>query len=115
MDAKVATYLFSGGITFGTVLFGLLNPFFEELIVRGYLMTQLRQLGNNLVIVIATSVLLQISYHFYQGAWAALSHIGEFLVLSIYFAMTKRIVAPILVHLLFDMLPTLYYLIRPIH
>lgn len=115
MDAKVATYLFSGGVTLGTVLYGLLNPFFEELIVRGYLMTQLRQLGNNLAVVVTVSVLVQISYHFYQGVWAALSHIGEFLVLSIYFAMTKRIIVPILVHMMFDILPTLYYLIRPIH
>lgn len=115
MDVRVASYLFSDGVTAGTLLFGMLNPFYEELIVRAYLMTQLRRLGNNWVIVIAVSVLVQISYHFYQGTWAALSHIGEFLVLSIYFAITKRIVAPILVHLAFDMWPTIYYLVRPIH
>jgi len=78
MDVKVASYLFSAGVTAGTVLFGILNPFFEELIVRAYLMTQLRQLGCNLVVVVAASVLVQTSYHFYQGAWAALSHMEYF-------------------------------------
>ncbi len=115
MGAKVSSYLYSGGVTAGAILFAVLNPFFEELIVRAYLMTQLRKLGCNVVTAIAASVLVQISYHFYQGTWAALSNIGTFLVLSIYYAKTHRILAPILVHLVFDLSATLYYFAHQAH
>lgn len=110
---QVANYIFSGGIGAGALVFAIINPFYEELIVRGYLMTQLRQLGVNAFIAIAASVVLQTSYHFYQGVWEGLSHAGEFLVLSIYYSTTRRILAPIIVHMIFDMWATIYYMVHP--
>jgi membrane protease YdiL (CAAX protease family) len=115
MHSQVSTFLFSGGVTAGMILFAVLNPFFEELIVRAFLITQLRKVGCNIGIAVAASVLVQVSYHFYQGTWIALSHVGDFLILSLYYAKTNRILAPILVHMIFDLWPTLYYLVRPTH
>jgi membrane protease YdiL (CAAX protease family) len=114
-NAKAAALLFSNGIGIATFIFQFINPFFEELIVRAYLMTRLRELTNSLVLAIIASVIFQVSYHFYQGFWTALSHTGVFLVLSLYYAKTNRILAPILAHMIFDVSATLYYLYKPVH
>jgi len=53
--------------------FSLLNPFFEELIVRAYLMTEIMDLTGSAMLAIATSVLLQASYHLYYGWFGALA------------------------------------------
>jgi len=39
--ARVGQVLFGGGITFMTFIFQFINPFYEELIVRAYLMTEI--------------------------------------------------------------------------
>jgi membrane protease YdiL (CAAX protease family) len=88
------------------------NPFFEELIARAFVMTELKALTRNTAIAIAGSVLLQTSYHFYQGAPAAISHGATFLVFSLYYAKTNRIGAPILAHLLLDLLATVNYMAK---
>jgi len=111
----VANFLFGGSVTVLCFIFQLINPFFEELIVRAYLMTELKHLTGSMTLAVAGSVLVQISYHFYQGAPAALSHAGMFLLFSLYYAKTKRIFAPILAHLLTDLTATLYYFIKINH
>jgi len=108
----VAKYLFGGSVTILCLVFQLINPFFEELIVRAYLMTELKHLTGSMTVAVAGSVLVQVSYHFYQGAPAALSHAGMFLLFSLYYAKTKRIFAPILAHLLTDLTATLYYVMK---
>ena len=49
------------------VPFALFNPFFEELIVRAYLMTEVADLTGSSALAIAASVLFQSSYHLYYG------------------------------------------------
>jgi membrane protease YdiL (CAAX protease family) len=98
-----------GAIAF---LSNFLNPFFEELIVRAWFMTVVRKLTNNLALAVIGSVLLQISYHFYQGVPGALAHVAEFTVFALYYAKTKRIGAPIIAHMLFDIIPTLFYMAK---
>jgi membrane protease YdiL (CAAX protease family) len=114
-NAQAEAFLFSGGIGIGTFIFQFINPFFEELIARAYLMTRLKELTNSMALAIVGSVVFQVSYHFYQGFWTGLSHAGLFLVLSLYYAKTNRILAPILAHLIFDVSATLIYMLKTAH
>jgi membrane protease YdiL (CAAX protease family) len=111
-SAHVGHVLFSGGIFFSTVLIQFLNPFFEELIVRAYLMTKIKLLTNSATKAIIISTLLQTSYHFYQGAPAAFGHAATFLIFSIYYAKTNRIAPVILAHLYADVGGTLWYIFQ---
>lgn len=106
----VGQKLFHGGISVMTVLFVFVNPFFEELIVRAYFITQVRHITNSTLIAVALSVLLQMTYHLYQGVPLALSSAALFLLFSIYYAKTNRIGPIILAHLYFDLLATLSFM-----
>jgi membrane protease YdiL (CAAX protease family) len=83
--------------------FFILNPFFEELIVRAYLMTEIRKLTGSTVLAVLISVAVQTSYHLYYGWIGALSLAFEFLAFSIYYAQTRRIAPVIVAHELFDL------------
>jgi membrane protease YdiL (CAAX protease family) len=108
-SARVGHDLFGGGIFFTTILFQFINPFFEELIVRAYLMTEIKALTGSVNKAILASTLIQMSYHFYQGAPAAFGHGATFLIFSIYYAKTNRIAPIILAHLYSDVGNTLLY------
>lgn len=89
------------------ILFIIINPFFEELIVRAYVITESKYLLKNEEISVLISTIIQTSYHLYQGLIPAL-YVGlMFFVFSIYFAKSRRIVPVILVHLLFDLMAML--------
>lgn len=109
---SVGNFLFSGGVFAMTIVFQFVNPFFEELIVRAYLMTEVRQLTNSATKAVILSTALQTGYHFYQGVPMALADGGLFLLFSIYYAKTNRITPVILAHLFFDVSGTLSYAIR---
>ncbi len=64
---NVGRILFGGGFFLSTFLLQLVNPFFEELIVRAYLMTEVKFLTNSMAKAVIISTVLQTSYHFYQG------------------------------------------------
>lgn len=83
------------------------NPWFEELIVRGFLMTELTRLTNVTVAVVASTV-IQASYHTYQGSWSMVQFVPVFLVLSIYYAKTWRLFPVIVAHTLLDYVPVLW-------
>jgi membrane protease YdiL (CAAX protease family) len=90
------------------VPFTLLNPFFEELIVRAYLMTEVAELTGSSALAVAASVLFQSSYHLYYG-WAGATSIAfMFLALSVYYARSRRALPIIVAHAVFD----IYALIR---
>lgn len=105
----VGSILFAGGVPVMAFLFQFLNPFFEELIVRAYVMTEVKNLTGSVAFAVFASTLLQTSYHFYQGIPLALSEMWGFLLFSIYYAKTNRIAAPILAHLAMDIIATLRY------
>lgn len=86
------------------VLFMILNGAFEELIVRAFAITEVESLTKNTALAIAFSVVLQTSYHFYQGAPVALSYAPLFLVFALYYARTRNIMPVILAHISIDML-----------
>jgi membrane protease YdiL (CAAX protease family) len=80
------------------VVFVFINPIFEELIVRGYLMTEIMDIGGSKLLAVVVSVGLQTTYHLYQGGLNA-SIVGAcFFIMSVYYAKTRRIAPIILLH-----------------
>lgn len=86
----------------------LLNPFFEELIVRAYLMTEIMELTGSSTLAVALSVFVQFSYHLYYGWGGAISLAFFFLALALYYARSRRALPVIVAHGFFDV----YSLIR---
>jgi len=105
----------NSAIVFGTtlsvlpVLYVLLNPFHEELLVRAFLISETEWIFGSTTFAIFLSVTLQISYHLYQGLPAALSHIPAFLLFSFYFVRTRRILPIILAHMFMDVYALAFY------
>lgn len=90
------------------VPFFVLNPFYEELIVRGYLMTEVEELSGSVIAAVMASVVLQTSYHLYQGWLAATLHFVTFLILSIYYTRTRKLLPVLVVHAVFDWIAAIY-------
>lgn len=108
-SVHVQHMLFGTEVTEAAVLFQFVNPFFEELIVRAYVMTEVKFLTGSAAKAVLVSTVLQTSYHFYQGVPAALAHGAGFLLWAIYYAKTNRIAPVILAHLYADVMGTLWY------
>jgi membrane protease YdiL (CAAX protease family) len=94
----------SFGISFFSVAYVCLAPFFEELIVRAYTMSEIMGLSNSAGLAIVLSVALQMSYHLYQGLANCIMLTAVFTVYSVYFARTRRIVPIVMAHLLMDLM-----------
>jgi membrane protease YdiL (CAAX protease family) len=82
--------------------FSLLNPFFEELIVRAYLTTEVIELTGSSTLAVALSVAVQFSYHLYYGWTGAISLSFLFLTLAMYYVRTRRALPVIVAHGVFD-------------
>lgn len=93
---------FFGHPGFGMIPFVLFNPFFEELIVRAYLMTEIRDLTGSVVLAGSVSVVLQSAYHLYYGWLGALSVAFLFIPFAVYYALTRRALPIIVAHGMFD-------------
>jgi membrane protease YdiL (CAAX protease family) len=91
------------GVSLISVLFMFINPFFEELIVRAFFITELTALTGKAWIAVIVSTAFQAAYHLYQGYIPALMYAGIFLVFSIYYSKSKRIGPVILAHLYMDL------------
>ena len=107
----VSTLLTSGRWTWGLVFIALVNPFYEELIVRAYAMSELRFFSGTAAVPILVSVALQTSYHLYQGLQNVPSLAVFFLILSVYYYRYQRVFPIILAHLYVDV----YALLRSAH
>lgn len=83
--------------------FLLLNPFFEEILVRGYLMTEIKDLRKSVVLAMLISIGLQTSYHLYYGVAGALVVGSGFIIFAAYYAKSRRLMPVILAHLLWDL------------
>ncbi|MGA3129221.1 MAG: CPBP family intramembrane glutamic endopeptidase [Terracidiphilus sp.] len=79
-----------------------LNPLFEELIVRAYLMKEIRELTGSWLLAGAVSVAIQTAYHLYYGWVGALCLGFQFLVFSIYYANKRRATPIVVAHCIFD-------------
>ena len=96
-------FLFSGRPSL-VFIFILIVPFFEEIIVRGYVMTELAELSGSVTLATVASVLLQTSYHLYQGWVATGVLLLGFTVPAIYYAKTRKLLPVIVSHGIVDML-----------
>ena len=100
---NLGNIIFGTSISMATVLLQILIGFFEELIVRGYLMTEVKRFTGSILFAILCSVAVQTSYHFYQGGPLALAHIGGFMVFAMFYAKTNRILPVVLAHIALDL------------
>lgn len=85
------------------IAFALFNPFFEELIARAYLMTEIVELTGSSALAVAASTALQAAYHLYYGWAGALALAFQFLVLSLYYARWRRALPLVATHAFFDL------------
>jgi len=93
-------------------LYAFLSPIFEEMVVRAFFMTEILALTKSSGVAILLSVLVQASYHLYQGIPYALSAAIMFFMLSIFYARTRRITPVILAHLIWDFYAVFFHLLR---
>lgn len=92
----------SGNITFLLILSIALNAFFEELIFRAYMFTELEFLTGSKGMAVLLSVLLESACHLYQGLWAPFIVSAGFIVFSLYYIKSRRIMPVIIAHMLWD-------------
>lgn len=90
------------GITAWSLLAMIINPFYEEIVVRAYTMSEIKYLTKNNILAIIFSVALQASCHLYQGNISVLLLAPIFLVYSFYYSKTQRIMPIILSHMYLD-------------
>ena len=102
-QAASVSHLTNAGFGWGMVVFLVVNGFFEELIVRAYLMTDLSFLTGSTALAVIASAVFQGSYHLYQGWQAAAAVTVGFLVFALFYAQTRRITPVIIAHMLWDL------------
>ena len=74
------------------------GAFLEELVMRGYLITRLKELFGSFPWALLTSTALFAIYHLYQG-WAAVLHMSAIgLVLSGLFVFSKSLIPGTIAH-----------------
>jgi hypothetical protein len=91
------------------VLAALENAVLEEVVVVGYLMTRLRELGWSTVAVIATSALVRGAYHLYQGIGPGIANALMGVVFGWWFHRTGRVMPLIVAHALIDIVAFVGY------
>ena len=90
-------------VSWGAIVYIVINAPFEELIVRAYLLTDLRFLTGSTMIAIFGSAVFQGLYHLYQGWPTAVAATAGFLVFSLFYVWSRRITPIIIAHLLWDL------------
>jgi membrane protease YdiL (CAAX protease family) len=89
------------------------NAWAEEVLVVGYLLTRLRQLGRGENTALLGSALLRGSYHLYQGFGAFLGNAVMGVIFSLVFLRTRRVAPLIVAHTLLDVVAFVGYALLP--
>lgn len=84
------------------VLAALQNAVLEEVVVVGFLMTRLRQIGVSRWWTIAASAALRGSYHLYQGFGGFIGNLVMGVVFAWWYDRNKRVMPLIIAHWLLD-------------
>lgn len=92
------------------LLGAIINPFGEEVLVRGFLQTRLRQAGHGALVVVLISTALQTSYHLYQGLIPCLALAPGFLVFAAYYQTHRRLWPVVIAHLIMDVMAMLTHM-----
>jgi membrane protease YdiL (CAAX protease family) len=91
------------------ILSAIQNAVLEEVVVVGYLLTRLRQLGWSTVTAVATSALLRGSYHLYQGFGAFVGNAVMGVVFALFFLRSRRLAPLIVAHAILDIVSFVGY------
>jgi membrane protease YdiL (CAAX protease family) len=94
---------FASASVWAILPFLVLNAFFEEMLVRGYLMTELIDLRKSVVFAAVVSLVVQTSYHLYYGVFGAVMVGCGMSVFVIYYAKSRRLMPVILAHMFWDL------------
>jgi membrane protease YdiL (CAAX protease family) len=84
------------------VLAAVQNAVLEEVVVVGYLMTRLRQMGHRLVPVVVMSATLRGAYHLYQGIGAFVGNAVMGVVFALFYVRFRRVLPLIVAHTILD-------------
>jgi membrane protease YdiL (CAAX protease family) len=87
---------------FFITLIVIINPLKEELIVRGFTMSQIFYISNSKYLAVIVSVAIQFSYHLYQGLPSALLLLPYFIISALYFVRYGNLNPVIIAHLFTD-------------
>lgn len=85
------------------------NAVLEEVVVVGYLVTRLRELGWSAGAAVAASAVLRGSYHLYQGFGAFLGNALMGVLFAVFFLRTRRILPLALAHAVLDIVSFVGY------
>lgn len=80
------------------------NSIAEELVMRGYFIVRLRQIGLSTVQAIVASTFLFAGYHLYQGVWGAIHVFFIGLVYAIAFVVVQRLWPVVIAHTLMNLI-----------
>lgn len=87
----------------------------EEVLVVGYLLVRLRQLGVPPAVALLGTALLRGSYHLYQGFGGGLGNLAMGLVFALWWMRTRRLWPLVLAHTLLDVVAFLGYAVLAPH
>lgn len=82
----------------------IVNSFYEELIVRAYFITEVEGFTKKTALTVALCIILQTSYHVYQGIMPLFNIATIFLVFSLYYIRKRRIMPVIFAHTYFNIM-----------
>jgi len=82
----------------------VVNAIYEESLVRAYLMTEVVYFTRKPWLALFVSVIVQSSYHLYQGVLPAFSDLALFFVFAFFYMRTGRIWPVIFAHMLLDVI-----------
>jgi len=91
------------------------NGFAEEVVVVGYVITRLRQLGMSQSAAVAAASLLRGSYHLYQGFAAGLGNVVMGVVFGYFWSRTGRLWPLVIAHGLINTVAFVGYLLLAGH
>lgn len=91
------------------ILAALANGVLEEVVVVGYLVTRLREIGWRTWHIIAASAVLRGSYHLYQGVGGFVGNAIMGVIFALFFLRTKRVLPLIIAHTILDVVAYLGY------
>lgn len=91
------------------VLSALKNAVLEEVVVVGYLVERLEQIGWRLPVVVVVSALLRGTYHLYQGYGPFLGNVVMGLVFGAFYLRSRRVMPLVVAHTLLDVVAFVGY------
>ncbi|CAN5149164.1 CPBP family intramembrane metalloprotease [soil metagenome] len=91
------------------ILSAVQNSLLEEVVVVGYLMTRLRELGWTVGATILTSSLVRGSYHLYQGLGPGLANAVMGVIFGYWYHRTGRVMPLVVAHTILDIVAFVGY------